>query len=95
MGTLGPCGPSGAPRGLPKHARNLGPIDFLARIVLLFLVCVQITPGFCTTSFGKQIEKDIVIERDLVDLCSQCYFTSETQYIFCGLDTFFNQIILI
>ena len=80
MGTPGPRGSLGAHLGLPKHDRNLGPMPFLARIALLFLICVQIAPVLCATPFSEQIEKDIVIERDLADLCSQYYFISVCTY---------------
>ena len=74
MGTLGPLGPSGALCGPPKDARNFSSMSFLARIVLLILVCVQIAPRLRATHFSGQIEKDVVIERDLADLSSKSYF---------------------
>ena len=80
-GTLGPLGPSGALRGPPKHARNLGPMSFLARIVLLILVCVQIAPRLRATHSSEQIENDVVIERDLADLCSKCYFSGDLNLV--------------
>ena len=81
MGTPRPQGRLGTPRGPPKHVRNLQPLSFLAKIVLLFLVCVQIAPRLYATHFKEQKERNIVIERDLMTINFKCYFSGDLNLV--------------
>ena len=81
MGTPRPQVRLGTPRGPPKHVRNLQSLSFLAKIVLLFLVCVQIAPRLYATHFKEQKERNIVIERDLMTINSKCYFSGDLNLV--------------
>ena len=81
MGTPRPQGQLGVPRGPPKHARNPRPMSFLAKIVLLFFVCSQVAPRLYATLSTEHKERNLVIESDLMNLNSKCYFSGDLNLV--------------
>ena len=81
MGTPRPQGQLGVPRGPPKHARNPRPMSFLAKIVLLFFVCSQVAPRLYATLPMEHKERNLVIESDLMNINSKCYFSGDLNLV--------------
>ena len=69
------------PRGPPKHARNPRPMSFLAKIVLLFFVCSQVAPRLYATLPMEHKERNLVIESDLMNINSKCYFSGDLNLV--------------